>query len=93
MTAVLAASHLFAPAARADDTVRCNLDRASFYTTRPACNAMMAEYAAMNTGSTTVSRSQAVHRCADSLTQKMPGKSRPEYLNLCDEMASMLYRF
>ncbi|WFU31477.1 hypothetical protein QA635_33900 [Bradyrhizobium brasilense] len=84
---------LSAPAAHADDTVRCNLDRASFYTTRPACNAMMADYAAMNNGSATVPRSQAVHRCADSLAQKMPGKSRAEYLNLRDEMALMLPRY
>ncbi|MGL3210692.1 hypothetical protein [Bradyrhizobium sp. BR 1433] len=76
------------PAARADGTVRCNLDGATLYTTRR--NAMIAEYAAMNTGSGTVSRPQAGHRY---LAQKMPGKSRPEYLNLCDEMASMLPRY
>lgn len=79
--------------ALADDTVRCNLDAASFYTTHPVCNAMIEEYSAMLNASTSVPKLQAVHHCADNLSKKLPGQNRPAYLNQCDAMASMIPRY
>lgn len=84
---------LAAAPALADDTVRCSLDGADFYTTRPVCNAVIEEYAAMTNASTSVPRDRAVHRCADSLAKKLPGQSRPEYLNQCAAMAANLPRY
>lgn len=79
--------------ALADDTVHCSLDGATFYTTRPICNALIGEYAAMNEASVSVPRDQAVHRCAENLAKKLSGLDRPAYLNQCASMASALPRY
>jgi hypothetical protein len=88
--AALVLSLLFAPSARAEETVRCTVNHTSFWTRGGICYPLLAEAKVMTEMSGITSRNDLLHLCEIDLRTKFPGADRPTYLNACEQLLAAL---